>query len=284
MKQKHVLVIALFIIMISAVITTAVLCFINKHKQDIKVTATISVSDLSLPEKPIDLISHRGLTTDAPENSLESIALSGEKGYCAVEFDIRQTIDGVWVLSHDDNIKRMTNGKGKISKMTYREILEYSLDNGNGIEENSDIKITTLSQALNACLTHTVKPYIEVKSFNEGGIENLYNLVHDKSVLENIAIISFDGNVVQKFNELSPKTEIWLLTSKLDKNAFEFVKNNPQIGLSFNGNLKKNTAQKITELMDDEIKLCAWTIDDKATFEKLIDIGITTFTTNVFIP
>ena len=54
-------------------------------------------------------IAHRGLynDTDKPENSLAAFRAAAECGY-GVELDVRLTMDGMVVISHDNNLLRMT--------------------------------------------------------------------------------------------------------------------------------------------------------------------------------
>ena len=45
-------------------------------------------------------------------------------GAPALEFDIRATRDGVPVLFHDETLERTTNGRGRISDSSYRELIQ----------------------------------------------------------------------------------------------------------------------------------------------------------------
>ena len=74
------------------------------------------------------VISHRGFSHRAPENTLASVAASIAVGADACEFDVRTTADGRVVLMHDATVDRTTNGTGEISKMTLA--VAQSLDAG----------------------------------------------------------------------------------------------------------------------------------------------------------
>ena len=93
-------------------------------------------------------IAHRGFSAVAPENSIPALTRAGEAGFWGAEFDIQRTKDGVWVLSHDANIKRMTDGYGDIHNMTYEKLQSYSYDNGANIGNYPGLKLATFSQAL----------------------------------------------------------------------------------------------------------------------------------------
>ena len=72
---------------------------------------------------------HRGLydpQKDIPENSLAAFRAAAEKGY-GVELDVRLTRDGYVVVSHDDNLKRMTGEDKTVSGSTLVELWQLRL-------------------------------------------------------------------------------------------------------------------------------------------------------------
>ncbi len=73
------------------------------------------------------LMVHRGASKLAPENTLEAYAAAMDHGADGVEIDIRRSKDGVLYLFHDGTLDRMTNGAGKVSRLTYYELLKLGL-------------------------------------------------------------------------------------------------------------------------------------------------------------
>jgi glycerophosphoryl diester phosphodiesterase len=67
------------------------------------------------------IIGHRGLMRHAPENTLAGFAacIHLRLGF---ELDIRRSKDGVLVCMHDDDIKRTTDGTGKVADFTLAEL------------------------------------------------------------------------------------------------------------------------------------------------------------------
>jgi len=53
------------------------------------------------------LFSHRGVVANFPENSLESIGEAKRLGFRAVEFDLRKSANGDFILFHDTDCSRM---------------------------------------------------------------------------------------------------------------------------------------------------------------------------------
>lgn len=97
-------------------------------------------------------VSHRGdyVTNNNPENSVLAYQSCVDNRIDVIETDLQKTKDGVWVICHDSKIDRTTNGSGDIKKMTYEELMKYSLKEGKG-GENAAVtaqKIPTLEEII----------------------------------------------------------------------------------------------------------------------------------------
>ena len=92
------------------------------------------------------VVMHRGDWRNAPENSVDAILGSIEKGADIVELDVAKTKDGEYVLVHDDSIDRISNGKGKVKDLTLDEIRKFRLKGTDG-KTITEYKILTLKEA-----------------------------------------------------------------------------------------------------------------------------------------
>jgi hypothetical protein len=72
----------------------------------------------------LPIIVHRGVSAIAPENTLEAYAAAMDCGAAGIEIDIRRSRDGVLYLFHDDDLERLTLGRGKVSRLSYYELLK----------------------------------------------------------------------------------------------------------------------------------------------------------------
>jgi glycerophosphoryl diester phosphodiesterase len=95
------------------------------------------------------VIAHRGDWRNAPENSIPAIEKAAEIGVDMVEIDIQKTKDGDFVLMHDGNIDRTTNGQGNISSYTVAQLKQFKLRYTDGVLSSE--QIPTLKEALLAC-------------------------------------------------------------------------------------------------------------------------------------
>ena len=91
----------------------------------------------------MEKIGHRGAKAWVDENTLESIQKAIELGADAVEIDVHTCKTGELIVIHDPTLKRTTNGKGKIAKLTYSQINSFNTLNG--------YSIPTLEQVLDFC-------------------------------------------------------------------------------------------------------------------------------------
>lgn len=95
------------------------------------------------------VIAHRADWRNFPENSLEAIESAIAMGVDIVELDVHRTADGEIVVCHDKTINRTTNGKGKISELTFDYIRSRYLRAGHGA--TTRYKMPTLAEALDVC-------------------------------------------------------------------------------------------------------------------------------------
>lgn len=68
------------------------------------------------------LIAHRGESYDAPENTLAAIGLAWDRGATAVEIDARLCADGVLMVSHDPDTRRIGGTRRPIYRQTEAEL------------------------------------------------------------------------------------------------------------------------------------------------------------------
>jgi len=92
---------------------------------------------------------HRGDSMNAPENTLPAIVSAVSKGAHQIEIDVKISKDGKLVIMHDWTVDRTTDGSGKVSDLTLKQLK--ALDAGRWFGQAfKGIKIPTLREALDA--------------------------------------------------------------------------------------------------------------------------------------
>lgn len=92
------------------------------------------------------VVAHRGVTENAPENSLSSVQAAIDLGVDIVELDLELTKDGEVILMHDATLDRTTTGSGNVADFTLAEIQQLFLRNTSGITTNE--RVPTLSEVM----------------------------------------------------------------------------------------------------------------------------------------
>jgi glycerophosphoryl diester phosphodiesterase len=92
-------------------------------------------------------IGHRGAAGHGPENTLAAIETGIALGADFVEIDVRRTADGALVALHDATVSRTTDGKGRISALSLREIQALDAGNGERIPTVEDVLKTAAGRA-----------------------------------------------------------------------------------------------------------------------------------------
>lgn len=93
------------------------------------------------------LISHRGASAFAPENTIAALNKAHELGAHWVEADVQLTLDGEAIIFHDDKLDRCTTGQGLVAKTAYSTIAP--LDAGSWFSKDfAHEKVPTLDQWL----------------------------------------------------------------------------------------------------------------------------------------
>ena len=240
------------------------------------------LSDSNLENiEDVKLTAHRGFSGIAPENTLVAFEKAGEYGFYATECDVHLTKDGVWVIYHDDNIFRLTNGYKNIEEATYEELQEYVIDNGVNVDYYPNQKIPTLEEYLIICKDMKIIPQIEIKNGSKEKLQEILDLLQKYELKENAIIISFKGEMIKKVRELDEKIELWYLVEEITEENINECKDN-NYKLAFNH--KKNDEEIIKTAISKGLTLCAWTVDDLETLKRLYNLGVKYITTNAIIP
>lgn len=149
--------------------------------------------------KPL-VIAHRGASGEAPENTMAAFRLAHEQGADGIELDIFLTTDGEVVVTHDENLERLTGRDMETQKAFLAELRQ--LDFGKGE------KIPTLPEVFEAFGTKFAVINIEIKStgFFTNGIEKkLVSLIRKFGLTDKIYVSSFNALHLMRMKRIAPE-------------------------------------------------------------------------------
>ncbi len=116
-------------------------------------------------------VGHRGTTLLADENTIASFEAAWRHGVDIFECDPRMTEDGVYVIMHDPDVSRTTDGEGKVKDMTLAEIKKLRTDSGH--------RVPTLREVLEFARAKDMGVYLDVKELPPDKAEKLVNEIED---------------------------------------------------------------------------------------------------------
>lgn len=137
----------------------------------------------------IKTVAHRGGVNWGPENTISTFLIAAEKRIDYVEMDVRQTKDGEFILMHDKDVSRTTNGTGLVKEMTLEEIKK--LDAGSWYsKEFKGETVPTLREVLQA-IDGKVLPDLD---FKDGDPLALIALLEEEGYLDGRELSLYSGN------------------------------------------------------------------------------------------
>jgi glycerophosphoryl diester phosphodiesterase len=157
---------------------------------------------------------HRGAGGDfgtiAPQNSLSAVRAGIVMGVDAVEIDVRQTLDGRFVLMHDASVDRTTDGTGDVSALTLADIRALRLKSDNllsGGDFSCDV-VPTLEEVLDLTRDR-VWIYLDAKT---DAVADVVALVAARGMLDQVVVASGDTSKALAARAANPgaRVLVWL--------------------------------------------------------------------------
>lgn len=241
----------------------------------IMVADNYKIKTFTVQSKNVKIIGHRGSSSRAPENTISSILCAAEDNADYAELDVQETKDGVVVLMHDKNLKRVARVDKNLSETFYRDI--EALDVGVVYSKKfTGEKIPTLDKVMKAS-KERIKLDIEIKNYENDTelIKKVVQLIKDNNFEDNCLVCSFDYGTLVKVKKLNPKIRTGYITL-LDKGE----KLNLTYADYYSIYYPKVTKEIVEELHKNNKKVHVWTVDNVADYKRLIQMGVDDIITN----
>ena len=264
-------------------------------------------------ERRILNIAHQGGEIEAPSNTLFAFKTAMIKGSDVLELDVHATSDGKLVVLHDATVDRTTNGTGRVDQMTLAEIKTLDAahwfvpDCGTCHDEPTssyayrgfatgdrpiprslkrfspnDFKIPTLEEVFETFPNTFIN--IEIKATAPETVpyeDKLAALLAEYGRTTDTIVVSFLDHAIEKFKVHAP--DVNTATATVQTGLFWASARGPgapnpryqalQVPMEFNG-LEIVNEDFVRKAHANGLAVHVWTINDRATMEWLIDIGV----------
>jgi glycerophosphoryl diester phosphodiesterase len=236
----------------------------------------------------VQVVAHRGASGYAPETTLEAYRLALEMGADFVEMDIHMLRDGTLVAMHDTDVKRTTDGKGRLSSLTLAQV--QSLDAGSWFNrayprkarpEYAGLRVPTLQEIFNLVKAGSAGVYVELKNPERypARLESaLISMIRENRLEKRSRVISFSAQSIGKIKKLDAEIQTGLLLSRPGRDPVGKTIRVPADELAIR--YDRATPAIVASAKDKGLSVSVWTVDRKPDMERMIRMGVDRITTN----
>ncbi|MEW4526281.1 glycerophosphodiester phosphodiesterase [Maioricimonas sp. JC845] len=227
--------------------------------------AAIHAADI---DDDVQITAHRGGATHAPENTLAAIRRAIDDGADWVEIDVQESKDGVVVVVHDSDLKKLGGGNARIWESTAEELRSVDIGRWFG-PEFAGQTVPTLAEVLETCRDR-IGVNIELKYYgHDVDLERkVIALVEQYDMADQVVIMSLKMDGIRKIRQLRPDWTVGLLTAvaagDLTRAQADFLA--VSTGLA--------TPAFITTAHRRGKQVYVWTVNDAMTMSTLISRGV----------
>ncbi len=214
---------------------------------------------------------HRGGASEAPENTLAAFSHAITLGYRYLETDVHASRDGVLMAFHDDDLSRTCGIEAKISQLDYEQIRQYRVENREPIPTLRDILEAFPEARIN----------IDCKSDN--AVQPLIEVLKDPTVRARVCIGAFSD---RRLRILRSEFDRSLCTSMGPREVAAFrllparasapqplSAQAAQVPMA-TGPISIVNQRFVERCHENGLHVHVWTIDDRATMQSLLDLGV----------
>lgn len=251
---------------------------------------------------------HRGGSFEAPSSTLGALRHAREVGVSALELDVHCTADRVLVCCHDSVVDTTTNGRGKVSKLSWSEV--EALNAGYWFVPNSSTssvqarpadeyiyrssehqgeftKLVRVEEVLSGFPDLLLNFDIKSTGPNvEPYEEELAELVFKYEAQDRVIVSSFLDPAIWKIRQKCPKintsaapgeiSEFYFALINGAESAINLAKYAPYVAFQiprFFGEIELATPQFISSAHSAGKAVHVWTINDTSEMEAMLDRG-----------
>jgi len=153
------------------------------------------------------LVAHRGQMETYPENTLLGLEAALQCGAPYVEFDVQSTMDGVLVVFHDVELKRVTGTAGKLFDMPYELLAPIRVSEPERFPASAFCEpIPTLNEVVDLLQCYpNATAFVEIKdeTVDRFGVEAICEqlLKEIEPIQQQAVVISFHKDAIQYVKE-----------------------------------------------------------------------------------
>jgi glycerophosphoryl diester phosphodiesterase len=226
------------------------------------------------------IVAHRGLSAAYPENTMLAFRRAVETGCDGIELDVQLTADGELVVIHDETVDRTTGAKAKVRELGLAELRR--LDASAVLPGDFGFNpIPTFAEYLEFIADKPQWTNIEIKNSvypYPGLVRRVAMAVKERGLGDKVLFSSFNHQALLEARSILPRTELAFIESSWLVRGGVYCK---AAGVEYlNPRACYLNAENMAELEDNGIRVQAWTVNDAAEMERLLELKAFAIITN----
>ncbi|WP_291320178.1 glycerophosphodiester phosphodiesterase family protein [Desulfonatronospira sp.] len=216
----------------------------------------------------VHISAHRGSSMQAPENTIPAIEQAIKDGADYVEIDVRRTADGVPVLLHDRDLRRVAGTSVPVWELDLKEVQR--LDAGSWFHPRfAGVGIPTLEEVIEV-VRDRAKLYLEIKpSVHTPDLTRLVvELLQEKDFVDQVLLGAMNQEILREAKQLEPdlRTSLFVHTAigEPDRSLLDALGLRAAI----------TTVRDIQQAHRHGHELHVWTVNDRREMSRFIDMGV----------
>lgn len=223
---------------------------------------------LRKPDNIPSITAHRGASINDPENTMPAFTEAINESTDWIELDVHETKDGVLVISHDANLKRITGKKEYVYNLNFSDLEKLNVKSNNSNYQN--VKIPTLEEVFKEC-KGKVKINIELKPTGHeiNYVNKVIDLINQYDIKGDIEIASMNENALKEVKKKDSSIKIIynMMVANGDISKLDYID-------IYSVEQSYITSDLIETVHKANKKIYAWTVNDPDTIRKLADMGV----------
>ncbi|WP_452225025.1 glycerophosphodiester phosphodiesterase [Lacinutrix chionoecetis] len=204
---------------------------------------------------------HRGAKGYITENTIASITKALSLGVDGIEIDVHKCKSGELIVFHDFTLNRVTNGTGKVSEFTLKQLKALTVQAG--------YKIPTLKEVCNVIDKRCILN-IELKGENTAKetVKTIQEYIIKKEwKYSNIIVSSFNYEALTSANNFDSNIPIGVLTEDNIEAAIIFAKEIKAQAIHPDFNLLNE--ENVKKIKKEGFKINTWTVNKPEDIKRM---------------
>lgn len=234
---------------------------------------------IHLNNADVKMVAHRGLSGLELENTNSAFVAAANRSYWGIETDVHRTVDGQFIIIHDDNTKRVGGDEMIVEKTTFETLRSIRLVDKNGQKGRKDLMMPSLEEYIGICKKCGKEAVLELKNhFKPEFIYQIIDVISRIGWLEHTTFISFDLPNMICVRERLPEQSAQFLIGEQTEWLVDTLK---KYHLDLDIRHTAVTAELVSELHAAGLKVNVWTVDTLEDAQRVIDCGVDIITSNI---